>query len=171
MAEKLYRIGDAATLLGLKSYVLRYWETEFPQLRPVRTGKGQRRYTERDMVTLRRIRYLLHEEGLTIEGARRVFSGASTLGVSDRQQAASGEERIDDGVSGFPFPDGAASPPDTADKSPPMLLPWPDPRKKGDAAAHSALLADQSLPEDGAWRQLRQVADELRKLRDLLQTP
>ena len=42
MAEKLYRIGEAADLLELKTYVLRFWESEFPQLQPVRTAKGQR---------------------------------------------------------------------------------------------------------------------------------
>ena len=83
MAQRLYRIGDAAELLGLKAYVLRYWETEFPQLQPVRTGKGQRRYTEADMNMLGRIRYLLHDQGLTIEGARRVLSGESALSLAD----------------------------------------------------------------------------------------
>jgi DNA-binding transcriptional MerR regulator len=161
MAEKLYRIGDAATLLGLKSYVLRYWETEFPQLRPVRTGKGQRRYTERDMATLRRIRYLLHEEGLTIEGARRVFSGASTLGMTDQRPVSAGKERT--GIS-------APARPRSAGNEPPMLLPWPDPRRRDDNAqpASDPLL---SADEAGAWRQLRHIADELRKLRDLLQAP
>jgi DNA-binding transcriptional MerR regulator len=160
MAEKLYRIGDAATLLGLKSYVLRYWETEFPQLRPVRTGKGQRRYTERDMATLRRIRYLLHEEGLTIEGARRIFSGASTLGTADPQTSA-GKERTGSGPS--------ARPPAAGNETP-MLLPWPDPRRRADNAQSAS---DPLLPADeaGAWLQLRHVADELRKLRDLLQAP
>ena len=46
MGEKLYRIGEAAELLELKTYVLRFWETEFPQLTPLRTDKGQRLYSE-----------------------------------------------------------------------------------------------------------------------------
>lgn len=73
MAERTYRIGEAADLLNLKAYVLRFWETEFPQLEPIRTEKGQRLYTERDLAVLRRIRHLLHERGLTIEGARRIL--------------------------------------------------------------------------------------------------
>ena len=73
MPEKLYRIGEAATLLDLKTYVLRFWESEFPQLQPVRTAKGQRLYTEETIALLRRIRYLLHEKGMTIDGARRVL--------------------------------------------------------------------------------------------------
>lgn len=82
MADKYYRIGDAAALLGLKAYVLRFWESEFPELRPVRTGKGQRRYTEENVARLQQIRYLLHDQGLTIEGARRVLAGESALSLS-----------------------------------------------------------------------------------------
>ena len=72
---RLYRIGEAARALNLQTSVLRFWEGEFPALRPVRTPKGQRLYTESDMELLRRIRSLLHEQGMTIEGARRVLSG------------------------------------------------------------------------------------------------
>ena len=74
MAEKLYKIGEAAELLKLKTYVLRFWEMEFPQLAPTRTQTGQRMYTERDLAILKRIRHLLHERGLTIEGARKLLA-------------------------------------------------------------------------------------------------
>jgi DNA-binding transcriptional MerR regulator len=70
---KTYRIGEAAEILRLKSYVLRFWETEFPQLVPLRTEKGQRLYTEEHVALLRRIQTLLHDQGMTIEGARRVL--------------------------------------------------------------------------------------------------
>ena len=75
---KTYRIGDVAALLNLKPFVLRFWETEFRQLRPQRTPKGQRVYTEKDVELLRRIRYLLHEKGMTIDGARRKLSGKAS---------------------------------------------------------------------------------------------
>lgn len=75
MPERTYRIGEAARLLKLESFVLRYWETEFSQLQPVRTPKGQRQYTAADLQMLRHVRFLLHEQGLTIEGARRVLDG------------------------------------------------------------------------------------------------
>jgi DNA-binding transcriptional MerR regulator len=68
-----YRIGEAAEMLKLKSYVLRFWESEFPQLVPLRTEKGQRLYTEEHMGLLRHIQTLLHEKGMTIEGARRIL--------------------------------------------------------------------------------------------------
>ena len=77
MSEKIYRIGEAAALLDLKAYVLRFWETEFPQLVPVRTDKGQRLYSEENLALLRRIKYLLHEQGLTIEGARRILAAGA----------------------------------------------------------------------------------------------
>lgn len=68
---KTYKIGQIAGLLGLKPFVLRYWETEFPMLRPVRTPKGQRVYTQEHLKLLKDIQRLMHEEGMTLEGARR----------------------------------------------------------------------------------------------------
>lgn len=73
--EKTYRIGEVAEILRLKTYVLRFWETEFPQLEPLRTESGQRLYTQQQLETARRIQTLLHEQGMTIEGARRVMQG------------------------------------------------------------------------------------------------
>ena len=77
-----YKIGEAATLLNLKTYVLRFWETEFPDIVPLRTDKGQRLYTEENLALLERIRFLLHERGLTIEGARKVLSEDKEKGVT-----------------------------------------------------------------------------------------
>ncbi len=73
LTDKTYRIGEAAELLELPSSVLRFWESEFVQLAPLRTEKGQRLYTEEHLALLRRIRTLLREEGMTIDGARRVL--------------------------------------------------------------------------------------------------
>ncbi|MBR3663316.1 MAG: MerR family transcriptional regulator [Desulfovibrio sp.] len=82
MSEKMYRIGEAAELLNLKSYVLRFWETEFPQLAPLRTDHGQRLYSEEHIALLRRIKQLLHEQGMTIDGARRVLDGTAVVDQS-----------------------------------------------------------------------------------------
>lgn len=79
MSAHTYRIGEAAELLQLKTHVLRFWETEFPQLAPLRTEKGQRLYTEEHVALLRRIKQLLHEQGMTIEGARRVLEGGPAV--------------------------------------------------------------------------------------------
>ncbi|MHC1790273.1 MerR family transcriptional regulator [Solidesulfovibrio sp.] len=71
MLPKTYKIGEVAGLTELKPFVLRFWETEFPQLAPVRTPKGQRLYTEAHLALIERIKTLLYEEKLTIDGARR----------------------------------------------------------------------------------------------------
>lgn len=76
-AGKTYRIGEVAEMLNLKTHVLRFWETEFPRLDPLRTASGQRLYTEEHVALLRRIQQLLHEQGMTIEGARRVLAGGT----------------------------------------------------------------------------------------------
>jgi len=70
--EKLYfRIGEVATLCKLPAYVLRFWETEFPQLKPVKSSTGQRMYRRKEVETVVRIKQLLYEEGFTIAGARQ----------------------------------------------------------------------------------------------------
>lgn len=70
--EKLYfRIGEVARLCHLPAYVLRFWETEFPLLKPTKGSTGQRMYRRRDVENVLRIRQLLYEEGFTIEGARK----------------------------------------------------------------------------------------------------
>ncbi len=69
--DKLYfRIGEVASLCRLPAYVLRFWETEFPQLRPVKSSTGQRMYRKRDVESVVRIKKLLYEDGFTIAGAR-----------------------------------------------------------------------------------------------------
>src|SRR6266705_3643163 len=70
--EKLYfRIGEVARLCRLPAYVLRFWETEFPQLKPVKSSTGQRMYRRKDVEAVLRIKKLLYEEGFTIAGARQ----------------------------------------------------------------------------------------------------
>lgn len=70
--DRLYfRIGDVSELLGLPAYVLRFWETEFPQLKPTKSSTGQRMYRRREVETAVRIKTLLYEEGFTIVGARQ----------------------------------------------------------------------------------------------------
>lgn len=70
--EKLYfRIGEVSSLCQLPAYVLRFWETEFPQLKPVKSSTGQRMYRRKDVEAVLRIKKLLYEEGFTIAGARQ----------------------------------------------------------------------------------------------------
>jgi DNA-binding transcriptional MerR regulator len=70
--EKLYfRIGEVARLCRLPAYVLRFWETEFPQLKPIKSNTGQRMYRHKDVENVLRIKNLLYNEGFTIAGARQ----------------------------------------------------------------------------------------------------
>src|SRR5258705_8502292 len=70
--DKLYfRIGEVARLCRLPAYVLRFWETEFPQLKPVKSSTGQRMYRRRDVESVVRIKQLLSEEGYTTAGTRQ----------------------------------------------------------------------------------------------------
>ncbi|HXR97095.1 MAG TPA: MerR family transcriptional regulator [Terriglobales bacterium] len=70
--DKLYfRIGEVAKLAELEPYVLRFWETEFPSLRPNKSGKGQRLYRRKEVELVFQIKSLLYQQGFTIEGARK----------------------------------------------------------------------------------------------------
>lgn len=69
--EKLYKIGEVCKLADLQPYVLRYWETEFPQLSPNKSGGGQRLYTKRELDIILRIKELLYRDGFTIAGAKK----------------------------------------------------------------------------------------------------
>lgn len=71
--KKYFKIGETSTLLGVKPHVLRYWETEFPQVRPYKSKTGQRLYRRRDVEALIKIQKLLYEERFTIAGARKVL--------------------------------------------------------------------------------------------------
>lgn len=76
--DKLYfRIGEVSDLAQTKPYVLRYWETEFPTLKPVKSRSGHRLYRRQDVETVLEIRRLLYGEGFTIEGARKHLAGNS----------------------------------------------------------------------------------------------
>jgi DNA-binding transcriptional MerR regulator len=84
--DKLYyRIGEVARLCGVETYVLRFWETEFPQLKPNKSGAGQRLYRRREVDLARRIRHLLYEEGYTIPGARQAIQAETRKPVESGQ--------------------------------------------------------------------------------------
>lgn len=75
-AKRYFTIGEVSALCSVKSHVLRYWEQEFAQLKPVKR-RGNRRYYQRsDVILIRQIRDLLYGQGFTIGGARRKLSGA-----------------------------------------------------------------------------------------------
>ena len=69
-AKRYFTIGEVSELCGVKAHVLRYWEQEFSQLKPVKRGGNRRYYQHHEVMLIRRIRELLYEEGFTISGAR-----------------------------------------------------------------------------------------------------
>jgi DNA-binding transcriptional MerR regulator len=80
-AEKLYyRIGEVEALTGVPAYVLRYWESEFKLLRPKKNAAGQRLYRHRDLDLVKRIKTLLYDERLTLEGAKKRLLAESRKG-------------------------------------------------------------------------------------------
>ena len=84
LPDKLYfRIGEAARLVGVKPYVLRYWETEFSILRPGKTRASHRLYRRKDVETLLEIKRLLHTERYTIEGAKRRLRESDNIAEGD----------------------------------------------------------------------------------------
>jgi DNA-binding transcriptional MerR regulator len=85
--DKLYfRIGEVAKLCRVEAYVLRFWESEFPQLKPNKSGTGQRLYRKRDVELALRIKRLLHEQGYTIAGARSVLQSELREGKKQEHQ-------------------------------------------------------------------------------------
>jgi len=88
--DKLYfRIGEVSRLCRLPAYVLRFWETEFPQLKPNKSSTGQRMYRRRDLENVLRIKTLLYDQGFTIAGARQQL----------RTEAKATKDQV-----GLPFP-------------------------------------------------------------------
>lgn len=75
-SKRYFTIGEVSTLCGVKSHVLRYWEQEFPNLKPMKRRGNRRYYQREDVLLIRQIRSLLHEQGYTINGARQKLSGA-----------------------------------------------------------------------------------------------
>lgn len=86
--KNLYRIGEVSRLTDLKPFVLRYWETEFPMLEPVKSASGHRLYRQEDVDMVLRIKRLLYDEGFTIAGARRHLR--EQAGGSENEAASSG---------------------------------------------------------------------------------
>jgi len=76
--DRLYfKIGDVARICGIETYVLRFWETQFPQLKPNKSGTGQRLYRRRDVELAVEIDRLVHKEGYTLAGARQALEGGA----------------------------------------------------------------------------------------------
>jgi DNA-binding transcriptional MerR regulator len=139
--DRPLRIGEAAKLVGVEAYVLRFWETQFPFVRPKQSHSGHRYYTLADVETLKTVKRLLHTEGYTIAGARKFVREKGLDRVREpnippeRQPPGQGTKRRSDAAS-------AASSPD------PLV----------------------SAASNGVYRALREIREELRALHKLLDT-
>lgn len=90
-AKRYFTIGEVSELCGVKPYVLRYWEQEFTQLKPVKRRGNRRYYQHHEVLLIRRIRDLLYEQGFTISGARNRLTEAAH-GRGQPASAADGDE-------------------------------------------------------------------------------
>jgi DNA-binding transcriptional MerR regulator len=87
--DRLYfKIGDVAQICGVETYVLRFWETQFPQLKPNKSGTGQRLYRKREVELALDIKRLVHAEGYTIAGARQALDSGNRRGTRQPSLAA-----------------------------------------------------------------------------------
>ena len=92
LPERVYRIGEVAEMVAVEPYVLRYWETEFPTLRPAKSPHGQRLYRDSDVDAVLAIKRLLYEEGFTIAGARKQLQEQRTVAGPSPPPPASAEQ-------------------------------------------------------------------------------
>lgn len=88
-AKRYFTIGEVSELCGVKAHVLRYWEQEFSQLKPVKRSGNRRYYQHHEVLLIRKIRHLLYDEGFTISGARNRLDEAA---IQDQENAIAAEQ-------------------------------------------------------------------------------
>jgi len=109
-AKRYFTIGEVSELCGVKAYVLRYWEQEFTQLKPMKRRGNRRYYQHHEVLLIRRIRDLLYEQGFTISGARNQLADAASSHAQATPQPHEGpdDELADDTSATAPTRDPAA---------------------------------------------------------------
>jgi DNA-binding transcriptional MerR regulator len=107
-AKRYFTIGEVSELCGVKPHVLRYWEQEFTQLRPVKRRGNRRYYQHHEVLLIRRIRDLLYEQGFTINGARNKLDARGAVIEDDVAAMQSQAEPRNGGAS--PQPSSLSSP-------------------------------------------------------------
>ena len=93
-AKRYFTIGEVSDLCGVKPHVLRYWEQEFTQLRPVKRGGNRRYYQHHEVLLIRRIRELLYQDGFTISGARNRLDETASRKREDAEEAVGLREQL-----------------------------------------------------------------------------
>jgi DNA-binding transcriptional MerR regulator len=145
-AKRYFTIGEVSDLCGVKPYVLRYWEQEFSQLKPMKRRGNRRYYQHHEVLLIRRIRELLYEQGFTISGARNRLSEAGGRELEPR-----------DDLSELPDPVGSHA---AAQAEPAM-----EAALAVDGGKASSAVA---IPAGGAALSIDQMRDELLSIRGLL---
>ena len=92
--KRYFRIGEVSRIIGVEPYVLRYWESEFPMIRPSRADSNQRTYQKKDLELIFEIKRLLYDEKMTIEGAKRKLNKKNQRNNPSKKKSP--EEVIDD---------------------------------------------------------------------------
>ena len=93
-AKRYFTIGEVSDLCGVKPHVLRYWEHEFTQLRPVKRGGNRRYYQHHEVLLIRRIRELLYQDGFTISGARNRLDEFASRKREDAEESIGLREQL-----------------------------------------------------------------------------
>lgn len=143
-AKRYFTIGEVSELCGVKPYVLRYWEQEFSQLKPMKRRGNRRYYQHHEVLLIRRIRELLYEQGFTISGARNRLSEAGVRAALAAEAAQAPVET-----------DGALPPPEVENEA-------------MEAAAVAPTAAVARVRVNGAPPTLATMRDELVSIRQLL---
>jgi DNA-binding transcriptional MerR regulator len=150
-AKRYFTIGEVSELCGVKPYVLRYWEQEFTQLKPMKRRGNRRYYQHHEVLLIRRIRELLYEHGFTISGARNRLA---EMGLPGRGPAAT---TVPDGL------DSRVGPPAAGTSAMDAVM-----RDASAQATVSPVSAAQPTLGAGSPYSLQQVREELRSIRALL---
>ena len=174
-------ISEVSGELDVPQHVLRFWETKFPQIRPLKRGGGRRYYRPEDVELLRRIQALLYKEGYTIKGVQRLLreTRGGVPGVEDSAEGhGEGPGEGPAGGAAFGGPDGAVSPgpADETEAVEPDIEPEPEPVAQQLSEAQrldEARLEEERLEEarrlkDAQRLEIEAVIAELVSLRDLL---
>lgn len=93
-AKRYFTIGEVSDLCGVKPHVLRYWEQEFTQLKPVKRRGNRRYYQHHEVLLIRRIRELLYDQGFTINGARNKLDGRVVVEAVDSDENPNGQKAV-----------------------------------------------------------------------------
>jgi DNA-binding transcriptional MerR regulator len=109
--KEFYKLSEVCQYTDTQPYVLRFWESEFPQLRPEKSGNGQRVYSREDLELVQRIKELLHDQECTLESARKELEGGSKGGAVAKNQKARPSRKSDDAREAGSSTAAAAQPP------------------------------------------------------------